>query len=216
MKNNNAIGFFFVLLVGIAAGGWIVFKFKPLPEGKVIANQSSIDSLNAYILLADSIKNLPIKPNISKSDTVYFTEIRYVQTSPVPTLDIADSTITHYYDSLVVGKEINAWVDIMVKGAIEDLKIDWDYIPVVRVIETITERPVYQPIITSIKIPKYITGHYISAIAGGNANLFTFGINYTLVKSTHLYGVNYMRYGDGNVLSFQVGVNLATLFRKRN
>jgi len=212
MKRSNGIGFFFFLLVGMMAGGWLVYKFKPLPKGKVIANQTSIDSLNAFIAFTDSIENLPMEPVITKTDTVYVEVPVKVTVPHIPEPEEVDSSITRFRDSLVIEKEINAWIDIMVKGHVEDLKVQWAYVPVLRVIETTTERPVYKPIITSIKVPKYVTGHYVSAIAGGNGNLFTFGIDYDLVKYNRIYGFQYRRYGDQNVYGVKIGINLSALF----
>jgi hypothetical protein len=212
MRRSNGIGFFFFLLIGMIAGGILVYKFKPLPEGKVIANQTSLDSLQAYIIFEDSLKNLPMEPIVIKTDTVYITEIKYISTTPISQSDPIDSTITHYLDSLIIAKEVNVWVDIMVKGAIEDLKIDWNYRPVIRSIETITEKPVYHPIITTIKVPKYVTGHYVSAIAGGNDKFFTFGVDYDLVKYNRIYGLQYRRQGNQNVYAVKIGINLSTLF----
>jgi hypothetical protein len=214
MRRSNAVGLFFFLLIGLVVGGWLVYKFKPLPEGKVIANQSSIDSLNAFIAFVDSIENLPMEPVVIETDTVYITEIKYATSTPTAEADEQDTTITHYRDSLVREKEINVWVDIMVKGAIEDLKIEWNYRPVIRTIETVTERPVYHPIITTIKVPKYVTGHYVSAIAGGNDKFFTFGVDYDLVKYNRIYGFQYRRYGDQNVYGLKIGINLVSLFSK--
>lgn len=193
-------------------GGWIVYKFKPLPEGKVIVNQTVVDSLNAFITFVDSIENLPMEPVVTKTDTVYITKIESTTSTPTAEIDERDTTITHYRDSLVREKEINVWVDIMVKGAIEDLKIEWDYRTVIRTIETVTEKPVYKPIITTIKVPKYVTGHYLSAIAGGNDKFFTFGIDYDLVKYNRIYGFQYRRQGDQNVYAVKIGINLSTLF----
>ena len=210
----NGIGLFFFLLIGLIVGGWVVYKFKPLPEGKVIANQTAIDSLNAFIIFADSIENLPMEPVVTKTDTVYITKIESTTSTPTAEVDGEDSTITHYLDSLVRENEINVWVDIMVKGAIEDLKIEWDYRTVIRTIETVTEKPVYKPIITTIKVPKYVTGHYLSAVAGGNDKFFTFGIDYDLVKFNRIYGLQYRRQGDLNVYSVKIGINLRTLFKK--
>ncbi len=211
----NGIAVLFALLIGLVAGGWLVYKFKPLPEGKVIANQTAIDSLNAFILLVDSINNLPMEPIVIETDTVYITEIKYVTHTLESRPDQEDSTITHYRDSLVIEKEINAWVDIMVKGHVENLTIDWNYRPILRVIETTTEKPVYKPIITTITqdVIKYPTGHYLSAAMGGNANLFTFGIDYDIVKRDYLYGLQYRRYGDENVYGVKIGINLRTLFK---
>lgn len=209
----NGIAVFFALLIGAVVGGFLVYKYKPLPEGKIIANQTAIDSLNAFIIIADSIKNLPMEPVVIKTDTVYIKVPQYVTSTPTAEQDEKDTTITHYLDSLVREKEINVWVDIMVKGAIEDLKITWKYTPVVRTIETITEKPVYQPIIETVKVPEYVTGHYVSAVAGGNNKFFTFGVDYDLVKFNRVYGFQYRRQGDMNVYAIKIGINLRTLFK---
>jgi hypothetical protein len=154
-----------------------------------------------------------MEPIVIETDTVYITEIKYATSTPTREEDKHDSTITHFYDSLVIDREINAWVDIMVKGAVEDLKITWEYRPVIRSIETVTEKPVYKPIITTIKVPKYVTGHYLSAVAGGNDKFFTFGVDYDLVKFNRIYGLQYRRQGDLNVYSVKIGINLRTLFK---
>jgi len=212
MRRSNVVGFIFFLVAGVLLGGWICYKFKPLPEGKVIVNQTAVDSLNAFIEFADSVENLSMEPVIIESDTVYIEKIKYVQTTPEP--EIIDSTTTRYRDSLVIENEINAWVDIMVKGHVEDLRLEWNYRPIVRSIETITEKPVYKPIITTINVPKYITGHYVSAIAGGNDKFFTFGVDYDLVKYNRIYGLQYRRQGDMNVYAVKIGINLSSLFKK--
>jgi len=209
----NGIAVLFALLIGALLGGIAVYKFKPLPEGKVIANQTAIDSLAAFVEFVDSLENLSMEPVVIESETIYITETKYVTSTPTAIQDEKDTTITHYLDSLVRDKEINVWVDIMVKGAIEDLKITWDYRPVIRSIETITEKPVYKPIITTIKVPKYVTGHYLSAVAGGNDKFFTFGVDYDLVKFNRIYGFQYRRQGDMNVYSVKIGINPRTLFK---
>ena len=213
VQRLNGIAVLFALLIGALLGGLAVYKFKPLPKGKVIANQTALDSLNAFIIFADSIRNLPMEPVVIKTDTVYITETKYVTSTPTAERDEIDTTITHYRDSLVREREINVWVDIMVKGAIEDLKITWDYRTVIRSIETITEKPVYKPIITTIKIPEYVTGRYLSAVAGGNDKFFTFGVDYDLVKFNRIYGFQYRRQGDQNVYAVKIGINLSALFK---
>ena len=209
----NGVAVLFALLIGALLGGIAVYKFKPLPKGKIIANQTALDSLNAFIIFADSIRNLPMEPVVIKTDTVYITTIESTTSTPTAIQDEKDTTITHYLGSLVREREINVWVDIMVKGAIEDLKITWDYRTVIRSIETITEKPVYKPIITTIKIPEYVTGHYLSAVAGGNDKFFTFGVDYDLVKFNRIYGFQYRRQGDQNVYAVKIGINLSALFK---
>lgn len=212
MKKSNVLGFLFLLLIGVLLGGWLTYKFKPLPDGKVLVNQSALDSLNAYIAFDDSIKNLPTEPVVVETDTVYIDSIVYITTTPV--VESVTSTISRVRDSLVIDKEINAWVDIMIQGYVEDLEIDWSYRPIVRSIETITEISVFKPIITTIKEPKYITGHYLSAVAGGNDKFFTFGVDYDLVRYNRIYGFQYRRQGDMNVYGVKLGINLTTLFKK--
>jgi len=223
MRRTNVIGFFFFLLIGMTLGGWLSYKFKPLPPGKVIANQSSLDSLQAFIVFADSIENLPMEPVVTKTDTVYVeVPVEVYISSPEPSTDIDDTTITHYNDSLVVEKEVSVWVDIMVKGVVDTMIIEWNYKPVIRTIETITEKPVYQPVITTVEIPKYITGHYVSGTVSINArkfsdkslDLFTFGIDYDIVRRNRIYGLQYRRYSTYNAYGIKIGINLRTLFKK--
>lgn len=191
-------------------GGWLVYKFKPLPEGKVIANQTALDSLAAFIVFADSVKNLDLTPDtIRITDTVYSENVRTVFTTP----EVVDNVIV---DSMIVDKEINAWVRIMVEGHVDDVTIEWNYKPFLRTIEVTVEKPVFTPIITTINrdVVKYSTGHYLSAIGAGNGELFTFGIDYDLVKENYIYGFQYRRYGDQNVYGLKIGINLVSLFKK--
>lgn len=195
-------------------GGWLCYKFKPLPEGKVIANQSSIDSLNAFILFADSINKLDLTPDtVYVHDTIYLGESTSVTTTPEL---IPVDTITFIVeDSMVVDKEINAWVRIMIEGHVEDIKIEWTYKPLIRTLKTVIEKPVFKPVIITVdkEVLKYSTGHYLSAAMGGNAKMFTFGVDYDLVKKDYIYGLQYRRYGEDNVYGFKVGINLRTLFK---
>jgi len=209
----NGVAVLFALLIGALLGGIAVYKLKPLPEGKVIANQTSIDSLNAFIAFADSIENLPMEPVVTKTDTVYVNIPVEVTIAHIPEPENIDSFTVRFRDSLKIKNEINAWVDIMVQGEVEKLEVFWNYRPVIRSIETVTEKPVYKPIITTIKVPEYVTGHYLSAVAGGNDKFFTFGIDYDLVKFNRIYGIQYRRQGDLNVYSVKIGINLRTLFK---
>ncbi|GAG08509.1 unnamed protein product, partial [marine sediment metagenome] len=56
MKNSSIIGVVFALLVGALLGGWLIYKFKPVPNGMVLVPQSTVDSLAAYVVLADSLE----------------------------------------------------------------------------------------------------------------------------------------------------------------
>jgi hypothetical protein len=202
-----------LIIIGVILGWFISSFFGGVSEGKVLVDQSAVDSLRAFTVFVDSIENLPMEPTVTQSETIYVEVPKYITTEPIAVVDPIDSTVTHFSDSLLIEKEINVWVDIMVRGHVNDLKVQWVYVPVLRIIETTTERPVYHPIITTIKVPKYVTGHYLSAVAGGNANLFTFGIDYDVVKRDRVYGLQYRRQGDLNVYSVKIGINLRTLFK---
>lgn len=199
------------------AGGWAVYKFKPLPEGKVIANQTAMDSLAAFIIFADSVKNLDLTPDtVRVVDTIYLGELDEAVTTPSVEVNPLDTTVFIVKDSLVVDDNVHAWVSFKIKGYIVDNQIKWRYRPVIRTISTTVEIPVHIPLIQTIerKVPTHVTGHYLSAIGGGNAEMFTFGIDYDLVKSNRIYGFQYRRYGDQNVYGLKIGINLSTLFKK--
>lgn len=217
MKKSNIVGAVLVLLIGAFIGGWLMYKFKPLPDGMVIVPQSKVDSLDAYISLADSLEllaNLP--PDTVKTvQIVYKDSIIYAETTPVPTADSADSSFQVYTDSLHVEGEINAWVTYKVKGYVEGVA-KWGYIPIIHEIETTITQQVPYPVIeyVELEVPTYYTGHYLSLAAGGNDKMFTFGVDYDLVKQKYIYGLQYRRYGPNNVYGVKIGINLVSLFKR--
>ena len=213
MKKANIIGIIGVLIVGLFLGGWLSYKFKPVPEGMVLVLQSTVDSLNAYIAIADSltiIANLP--PDTVKVDTIIYRDsIIYVETTPTSQPDPADSSVQVYQDTLKVDGEIDAWVKFKVKGFVID-NLEWGYKPITKEITTTIETKVPYPVITYIDKPVPITGNYLSLSAGGNDKLFIFGIDYDLVKKDYIYGLQYRRYGEVSVYGIKIGINLNTLF----
>jgi len=215
MKKRNALGAILILIVGLFLGGFLTYKFKPVPEGMVLVPQSTVDSLNAYIALADSLEiiaNLP--PDTVKVDSiVYETETVYVETTPVPQPDPADSSVQVYNDTLQVDGEINAWVKFKVRGFVVD-NIQWSYKPVIKKITTTIEKKVPYPVIAYIDKPVPVTGNYLSLTAGGNDKLFIFGVDYDRVKKDYIYGLQYRRYGEDNVYGIKFGINLNTLFKR--
>ena len=209
----NGLAVFFALLIGALLGGIAVYKFKPLPEGKVIANQTAIDSLNAFIVFADSVKNIDLTPDtIRIIDTLYLDKERIVYHEPE--ID-QDSLVLTIIDSLRIEGEIHVWVKFMINKITYETQSQWRYQPVIHTLSTTVEIPVHIPLIQTIdrEVIKYSTGHYLSAAMGGNANLFTFGIDYDVVKRDYLYGLQYRRYGDENVYGVKIGINLRTLFK---
>lgn len=215
MKRSSIIGVIFALLIGVVLGGWLTWKFKPVPHGMVIVPQERVDSLNIYIAIADSLQviaNLP--PDTIYVDTVIIKkEIVYVETEPVVEPDPSDSSIQVYTDSLVVEDEINAWIKFKVRGYILD-NVEWSYKPIVKEITTIIETKVPYPVITNIEVPVPSTGNYLSLGVGGNGNLFIFGVDYDHVKKDYIYGLQYRRYGDVNVYGVKAGINLNTVFKR--
>jgi len=215
MKNSSIIGVIFALLIGVVFGGWLTWKYKPVPYGMVIVPQERIDSLNAYIEIADSLQiiaNLP--PDTIKVDTIiYVKEIVYVETTPTAEPDSVDSSIQVYRDSMIVEGEINAWVKFKVRGYILD-NIEWSYKPIIKEITTTIETKVPYPVITNIEVLVPSTGNYLSLGVGGNGNLFIFGVDYDHVKRDYIYGLQYRRYGDVNVYGIKAGINLNTIFKR--
>ena len=43
---------------------------------------------------------------------------------------------------------------------------------------------------------------------------FIFGVDYDLVKTDYVYGLQYRRWGGQNVYGIKLGVNLNTLFKR--
>jgi len=215
MAKSNILGYLFAVLLGLVLGGFIIRSCSSLPDGKIIVNKSAIDSLNAFIAFTDSIENLSMEPVVIETDTVYIEVTKYTTTLPIIEHD-PDSNITYIKDSLIVKDEISVWIDIETRGNIKSFKTNWKYNPIIKEIETVTEIPVYKPVIQTIteKVTEYPAGHYLSLAVGGNSKMFNFGVDYSIVKKDYLYGLEYRRYGDQNVYGVKVGVNLRTLFKK--
>jgi hypothetical protein len=217
MKTSSVLGYLFVALMGAVIGALLFYS--RVPDGKVIVDKSSVDSLNAFIRLSDSIKTLSDKPIITHTDTIYVEKEVYIATSTiVANPNNSDSDSIHYNDSLLVKDEVAVWVDFYLKGYRDKITLNWKYKPIVRNIETITEKPIYYPVVEAIEVEKsrFYTGHYLSLAAGGNAKMFNFGIDYTIIKEDWIYGLEYRRYGSQNVYGFQVGYNLRSLFKKND
>jgi len=215
MKKSSVLLTLFVLLLGGLLGGWLVYKFKPLPNGMVLVPQSTVDSLDAYVELADSLQviaNLP--PDTVKIDSiVYIKEIKYVETTPELEIDTSDLSIIVYSDSLLVADEINAWIKFKVHGYVLD-NIKWSYKPIVKEVTVTIEKKIPYPVITNIEVPVPSTGNYLSLAAGGNDKMFIFGVDYDRVNEDFIYGLQYRRWGDANVYGIKAGINLNRIFKK--
>lgn len=205
-----------LIIIGIILGWFIADILKgKVPEGKVLLDQSTVDSLYAYKAFADSLLELSFEPDtIVVVETIIKEVPKYITTTPEKEIDSQDSTLTHYYDSIVVEEEIAAWIDIALRGYVKDLTVQWKYTPIVKSVVTTIEVPIPQPIITTIETPVFVTGHYLSAVAGGSDKFFTFGVDYDMVRESRIYGLQYRRQGDMSVYGFKIGINLSTIFKR--
>jgi hypothetical protein len=215
MKTSKWLSIAFVLLL-LCIIGHFVFDFikHRVPEGMVLVPQSTVDSLDAYIAIADSLETLANSvPDTVYLDTVYVLAESTATTTPTPIEE--EDSITTYSDTLSVEGEVNAWVTYKVRGYVEGVA-QWGYTPIIREIETIIEKKIPYPVIETIevKVPEYYTGHYLSLAVGGNDKMFNFGVDYDLVRENRIYGLQYRRYGEYNVYGVKVGINLAALFKR--
>ena len=216
MKKTNFITIV-LIIVGLLLLGQYCFDIfcKRVPNGMVLVRQETVDSLKAYIEIADSLEKLAHLPpdTIKIIDTIYFDTLKIVVSDPNLEPDPDDSTITVVKDTLEVDGEISAWVEFKLKGELQS-GIKWGYKPVIKENTIIIEKPVPYPVIKNVEIKVPSTGHYLSLTAGGNDKMFTFGMNYDLVQETKIYGVQYQRWGNQNIFGVKIGINLNTLFKK--
>jgi len=213
MKGSTFFAFLFAILLGAFIGFWLTRKFTPIPTGMVLVERSKADSLQAYVELIDSLQTLANLPaDTVWRDSIIIQEVPvYITTTPEP-VDTLDSIVT-YKDSLSVEGEINAWVKFKVNGFMEG-QMEWGYTPIIREIETIIEKPVPYPVVKTVTLSEYVSGNYISLVAGGNDKMFIFGVDYDLVQQDFIYGLQYRRYGDFNVYGVKAGININALFNR--
>jgi hypothetical protein len=215
MKRNNIIGITFFAVALFVLGWQLTKRYQIVPKDSIVVIQSMIDSLNAYVVLADSLETLAhLPPDTIYRDTVIYESVPvYVESIPV----IIDSTKVNlrvYRDSLNIEGEVNAWVQYKVRGYVEGVA-EWGYKAITTEIETVIEKPVPYPIVENIEIPTPITGNYLSLAAGGNDKMFIFGVDYDMVKTDYIYGLQYRRFGNASVYGIKIGVNLNTLFNRK-
>jgi len=215
MKNSNVLGAVFILIAGVVLGGWLMNRFKPVPDGMVLVPQSTVDSLNAYIAMGDSLEiiaNLP-PDTVVVEKIVTDTVVKYVETTPISRPDPLDSSVQVYTDTLQVDGEINAWVRFKVKGYVVG-SLEWKYKPIVKEVTSTITVPAPYPVIEPVEVPVPSTGNYLSLTAGGNDKMFIFGVDYDRVKEDFVYGLQYRRYGEVNIYGVKAGINLNKLFKR--
>ena len=136
-------------------------------------------------------------------DTIIIKKPVYIRIEiPVP-VETKDS-ITHYQDS-IVNDEIRFWEDIWVKGVISA----WEkkYEPVIQIREITTERIV--PQIVEMEVPIYKRELYLSGALGGNAEMFSYGVDLDFInKKRNVYGLQYRRVHNEGFYYFKIGTKL--------
>jgi hypothetical protein len=215
MKISNCVAIIatFIVVVGIF---YLIFDLPKhkIPEGKVLVNESYVDSLEHYMNLADSldiIASLP--PDTIYGDTVYILNEQVATTAPEP-IETPDS-LTQYNDSLVIPEKIDAHISFQTTGKLVT-PVFWRYTPIVRETEVIIEKKVPVLIFETLEteVRKYYSGHYLSAAASGNDKMFIFGIDYDFVQEKYVAGFQYRKYGSSNIYGVKAGINLNALFKK--
>lgn len=183
-------------------------------DDMILVHRSSIDSLNAYIRIADSLERIThlLPDTIIIRDTIYLDTFKIVETTPNETIE---KPLFHYEDSLKIKNEIDVSIKFSTKGEVVT-PVLWKYRPIKQEKEIIIEKPIGYPVIETVEVKtiKYVNGHYLSGAIGGNDKMFNFGVDYDYVSTSNIYGLQYRRYGDINVYGVKVGINLNTLFKK--
>ena len=161
----------------------------------------------------DSILALANKPPVVIIDTQWIEgPTVYLPGEPLPpvVIDPADTTVSHYSDSLVK-KDINVRVEYTINGRL--LAREWFYKPII--VEIKKDSIVYVPKIVPVEkeIPVPHNGLYAYGLAGGNKDMFLFGggIDFITKKETE-FGYLYQRFGNENIHSVKIG---AKLFNKK-
>ena len=162
MKKSSIIGIVFVLLVGIFLGGWLTRKFIPFPDGMVLVPQTTVDSLNAYMVIADSLESIAnLPPDTIVEIIIRKDSIVYVETEPTFQPDPVNSSVSEYESSLQVDGEVHAWVKFKVNGFVEG-NLHWGYETLVKEIKTTIEKKIPYPVITTRNVPVPSIGNYLS------------------------------------------------------
>ena len=211
-KNDFKIYAIFILVIFLLL--FKVYLDNRIPSDQIMVNQSMVDSLDAYIALADSLEHLAtMTPDTVYSESIVYTS-QPVDTVTTPNPNNVKSDTIVYRDSVYVEDSIDVKILMKVAGNIVG-DVRWTYVPVVKHQIRTIERMVPYPVIKTVnkEVPKYMNGHYLSLSAGGNDKLFIFGLDYDYVTKNRIYGLQYRRYGDSNVYGVKVGINLNTLFK---
>jgi hypothetical protein len=202
LKKIPSNGLLVLLLVG---SFYIIFLREcrrvadPCPgEGKLIVSRAAWDSLLA---VAD-------RDPVVRVDTVWLKGdvIEVIKEVPVGGVDIADTSVTVYADSLV-NDSIDVGIRMGVRG--ELLWWKWRYRPVTQVIHIDSTIYVGVPVEVPVETVVNRRGLYGYGIAGGAEDAFLWGggVDFITRNDTEI-GYMYQRFGDRGFHSVKVGVKL--------
>jgi len=215
MKKSNIIGIAFFIIATFVIGWRLSESYKIVPKDSIVVSQVTIDSLDAYIALADSLEILAhLPPDTVYKDSIIYEEVAvYVETTPVPTVDPEDTTLIVYNDTLYIKDTVHAWVQYKVRGYVEGTAI-WGFNRIIEEKTETIEKTVPYPVIKNVEVPKMVTGNYISLATGGNDKMFIFGVDYDMVKPNYIAGLQYRRFGNTSIYGVKIGINLNGLYNK--
>jgi len=164
------------------------------PKGFELIADSYLDSLRKE---ANKPPVIIIKDSIVYRDTIIY----IIKEVPKPIIVTPETNV--YRDS-IYNDSIRVWTELHVNGEVEW----WDqwYQPIIHY-RTITEKVnVPYPVIE--KIPYCKNALYVSGLAGAMGKDFAIGIGADFVTNNRLYGIQYNRIGDANVIQGKLGLKI--------
>lgn len=164
------------------------------PKGHALVTEGFIDSL---IAVANKPPVVIIKDSIVYRDTIIY----IIKNVPIP-VDV--TTETSIYRDSIYNDSIRVWTELLVDGSIQR----WDqwYQPIIHY-RTITEKVnVPYPVIE--KVPYCGNALYLSGLAGAMGKDFAIGVGADFVTNNRLYGIQYNRIGNGNVIQGKLGLKI--------
>ena len=196
MKEVLTKSFLIILAVGLF---YVIFlreckKNDCPPKGYTLVTDMFIDSL---ISEANKPPTIIIRDSIIYRDTIIYIikEVpKHVELTP---------EVNIYRDS-IYNDSIRVWTELLVTGEVE-LWNQW-YQPIIHY-RTITEKVnVPYPVIE--KVPYCNNSLYISGLAGAMGKDFAIGVGLDYISNNKIYGMQYNRVGDNNLIQGKLGFNI--------
>ncbi|NLG02265.1 MAG: hypothetical protein GX567_00285 [Clostridia bacterium] len=196
MKDVLTKSFLIVLAIGLF---YLIFLREckqtdcPPKDYQLVSNEF-MDSL---IAVANKPPVIIVKDSIVYRDTIIY----IIKKVPDPIIVTPETNV--YRDS-IYNDSIRVWTELHVDGTVQW----WDqwYQPIIHY-RTITEKVnVPYPVIE--KVPYCGNALYLSGLAGAMGKDFAIGIGADFVTNNRLYGIQYNRIGDANVIQGKLGLKI--------